>query len=315
MQPDFIDGEYGQRLREIVGDEKIDEVLKSFASPKTTAFRVNTIRGPVAPAIEAIEALGVKTTSVPWCEVAFTVSPEDRSILTHSELAETGHIYVQGLSSIFATTVLGPEPDQWNLDLASAPGGKASHMAALMQNRGTLSAVEPIKPRMYRLADNLKRLGVTIFRTYLMDGRKVGRKVPERFDCVMLDAPCSSDSRIRADDPDSWKFWSERKVREQARKQKGLIVSAFDSLKPGGTMLYCTCSFSPEENEAIVSHLIKKTDGAAKPLPIEMPFGNWQPGMKSFRGTDFDEAVEHSRRVLPTEQFDAFFMAKFQKPE
>jgi len=80
-------------------------------------------------------------------------------------------------------------------------------------------------------------------------------------------------------------------------------------------MLYCTCSFSPEENEAIVSHLMKKTDGAAKPLPIEMPFENWQPGMKSFRGKDYHEAVEHSRRVLPNERFDAFFMAKFAKPE
>ena len=148
----------------------------------------------------------------------------DRSRLTHCELAENGAIYVQGLSSIFATTVLDPQPEQWNLDLASAPGGKASHMAAMMDDRGKLSVVEPVKPRMYRLAANLKRLGVTISKTYLMDGRKVGRKVPDRFDCIMLDAPCSSDSRIRLDNPDSWKFWSERKVREQSRKQKGLSL-------------------------------------------------------------------------------------------
>ena len=313
METEFIDGEYGLRLKEIVGEEAAAAVLHSFSAPKRTSFRVNTIRGPVEPAIGAIESLGVSVAPVSWCELAFSVSAEDRSKLTHSELAESGHIYVQGLSSIFASTVLEPEPEQWNLDLASAPGGKASHIAAMMDNRGKLSVVEPIKPRMYRLADNLKRLGVTISRTYLMDGRKVGRKVPDRFDCVMLDAPCSSDSRIRSDKPDSWKFWSERKVREQARKQKGLIVSAFESLKPGGTLLYCTCSFSPEENEAVVSHLMESTEGAAKPLAIEMPFDNWQPGLKGFRDMEFDEAATLSRRVLPNEEFDAFFLARFTK--
>ncbi len=313
METDFIEGEYGLRLKEIVGADAFDSVIASFSDPKLTSFRVNTIRGPVEQVKPAIAALNISLSPVPWCEQAFTVSPKDRSTLTHSDLAASGEIYVQGLSSIFATTVLRPEPEQWNLDLASAPGGKASHMAALMDNRGKLSVVEPIKPRMYRLADNLKRLGVTISRTYLMDGRKVGRKVPDRFDCVMLDAPCSGDSRIRGNKPDSWRFWSERKVGEQARKQKGLIVSAFESLKPGGTLLYCTCSFAPEENEAIVSHLMQKTDGDAKPVAIEMPFDNWQPGLQSFRGHEFGDAAALSRRILPNEMFDAFFLAKFEK--
>ena len=126
--------------------------------------------------------------------------------------------------------------------------------------------------------------------------------------------PCSSDSRIRLDNPDSWKFWSERKVREQSRKQKGLIVSAFEALKPGGTLLYCTCSFSPEENEAIVAHLLQATEGEAQPQAIEMPFDNWSEGMTSFRKLDFDASVKLSRRVLPNELYDAFFLAKFKKP-
>lgn len=315
MDSEFLSGDYGLRLREIVGQDALESVIASFSCRKCTSFRINTIRGAADSTLDAVQQLGIEAKTVSWCDQAFTIRPEDRSTLTHCDLVDSGEIYVQGLSSIFASTVLDPKPDQWNIDLASAPGGKASHMAALMDNRGKLSVVEPIKPRMYRLADNLKRLGVTISRTYLMDGRKVGRKVPDRFDCVMLDAPCSSDSRIRSDNPDSWKFWSERKVKEQARKQKGLIVSAFDSLKPGGTLLYCTCSFSPEENEAAVTHLIKKSDGQAKALPIEMPFSNWQPGLTSFRGIEFHESASLSRRVLPNEAFDAFFLAKFTKLE
>jgi 16S rRNA (cytosine1407-C5)-methyltransferase len=315
VDTEFLNGPYGLRLREIVGEEVFETVISSFSCTKKTSFRVNTIRQPVKPTLGEMQELGIETEPVAWCEHAFVVRPEDRPTLTHCDLVDAGAIYVQGLSSIFASTVLDPKPDQWNLDLASAPGGKASHMAAMMENRGKLSVVEPIKPRMYRLADNLKRLGVTISRTYLMDGRKVGRKVPDRFDCVMLDAPCSSDSRIRSDKPDSWKFWSERKVKEQARKQKGLIVSAFDSLKPGGTLLYCTCSYSPEENEAAVTHLLEKSDGQAKGLPIEMPFSNWQPGLSSYRDSEFHESASLSRRVLPNEYCDAFYLAKFTKLE
>ncbi len=311
MESEFLQGEYGQRLREIVTDAHFDAVIESFSQPKVTSFRVNTLQASVLEVLDATKAHGIEPDLVEWCSEAFSVSPADRTVLTHCDLVDSGAIYVQGLSSIFATTVLAPEPDQWNLDLASAPGGKASHMAALMQNQGKLSVVEPVKPRMYRLAANLKRLGVSISRTYLMDGRKVGRKVPDRFDCVMLDAPCSGDSRIRIDDPESWKYWSERKVREQARKQKGLIVSAFESLKPGGTLLYCTCSFSPEENEAVVSHLMEST--GAKPIEIEVPFDNWTEGKQSFRNLHFHEATSLSRRILPNESFDAFFLAKFVK--
>ena len=313
MNTDFISGPYGSRLREIVGELHFQEVVESFSQPKSTSFRVNTLKSTVDSAAERLQADGLKLRAVPWCDLAFSVADDQRSELTHSNLCSNGEIYVQGLSSIFATTVLQPQPDQWNLDLASAPGGKASHIACLMQNRGKLSVVEPIKRRMYRLADNLKRLGVTISRTYLMDGRKVGRKVPDRFDCIMLDAPCSSDSRIRLDEPETWEYWSERKVREQARKQKGLIVSAFEALKPGGTLLYCTCSFSPEENEAIVTHLVEKSEGRATAHPIEMPFENWQPGLRLFHDTEFDESVQHSRRILPNKDYDAFFMAKFTK--
>lgn len=313
MEHEFLEGQYGQRLQEIVGAE-FDSVVASFSKPKRTSFRLNTIKSTVAEVHQALQEEGIEIDPVSWCDEAFTVAAADRSRLTHCELAENGAIYVQGLSSIFATTVLDPQPEQWNLDLASAPGGKASHMAAMMDDRGKLSVVEPVKPRMYRLAANLKRLGVTISKTYLMDGRKVGRKVPDRFDCIMLDAPCSSDSRIRLDNPDSWKFWSERKVREQSRKQKGLIVSAFEALKPGGTLLYCTCSFSPEENEAIVAHLLQATEGEAQPQAIEMPFDNWSEGMTSFRKLDFDASVKLSRRVLPNELYDAFFLAKFKKP-
>ena len=94
------------------------------------------------------------------------------------------------------------------------------------------------------------------------DGRSIGRKVPERFDRVLLDSPCSSESRIRLDDPSTYQHWSPRKTREMVRKQRGLIRSAYLALKPGGELVYCTCAFSVEENEQVVDYLLRREPAA-----------------------------------------------------
>jgi len=310
LPADFLD-----RLQRIVGEEHFDSVIASFSGPKRTSFRVNTIRTEASEVVQQLPGEGLSLDAIPWCDHAFEVPLDQREAVTHSRLATDGKIYVQGLSSIFASLVLNPQPDQWNLDLAAAPGGKASHIAALMQNEGKLSVVEPIKKRMYRLADNLKRLGVSISKTYLMDGRKAGQKVPDRFDCVLLDAPCSGESRIHTSDPKSYEFWGPRKIKEQSRKQKGLIESAFKCLKPGGTMVYSTCSFAPEENEAIVAHLLAVAGEEAELRPIDMPFDNWQPGLDSFDDNQYGDELRHTRRILPNDRFDGFYIAKISKLE
>jgi 16S rRNA (cytosine1407-C5)-methyltransferase len=109
---------------------------------------------------------------------------------------------------MLAPLALAPRPGETVLDLAAAPGGKTLQLAALMQNSGRLSAVEAVKGRFFRLRANLERGGVTNARTFLMDGRAVGRKCPEMFDRVLLDAPCSSEARFSRLDPRSWAHWS-----------------------------------------------------------------------------------------------------------
>jgi 16S rRNA (cytosine1407-C5)-methyltransferase len=311
--PAPLPAEFLRRLRLIVGDHRFEAVLRSFSLARTTSFRVNTLKASPASLIPELTGDGVSPRPLAWCDHAFVVPPQLRSALVHSNAAADGRVYIQGLSSILATLVLDPRPGQWNLDLAAAPGGKATHMAALMNNQGKLSVVEPIRKRMFRLAENLKRAGVTISRTYLMDGRKAGSKVPERFDRVMLDAPCSSESRIRVADAASWKFWSPRKIREQSRKQAGLIISAFRALKPGGILLYSTCSFAPEENEAIVTHLLDHAAAQAEVLPIDLPLDHWQEGLNSFAGATFHPHVRQTRRILPNAMFDGFYLARIGK--
>ncbi len=287
--------------------------MASFCEPKWTSFRVNPLRCSIEDAQDELNEAGIALGNVAGCDHAFVVEPRFRQAITRSRLVESGGIHIQGLSSIMATLVLDPQPGEEILDLAAAPGGKATHMAALMNNLGWLSVVEPIRKRMFVLAENLKRAGVTISHTYLMDGRRVGKKVPMRFDRVMLDAPCSGESRFRSNDPKTWRFWSLRKIREQARKQQGLIASAFQALRPGGRMLYGTCSFAPEENEAIVNHLLHIYPDQASLVPIELPFQHWQPGLTHFEDWHCNEQIEHARRILPNHQFDGFFMALIEK--
>ncbi len=302
-----------ERLRRIVPPGGYAQVVASFQQPVVTGFRINPLRCGIQATLAGLERDGVCPIPVAWCEHAFVVRHEQREALTHSPLVTRGDIYIQGLSSILAALVLDPRPGQHVLDLAAAPGGKATHLAALMNNQGWLSVVEPVRRRMFVLADNLKRAGVTISHTYLMDGRNAGDKVPERFERVMLDAPCSGEARFRFDQPATWQYWSLRKIREQSRKQRGLIRSAFRALKPGGQMLYGTCSFAPEENEAIVDGLLQEFASQACLLPIHLPLDAWQPGLRGFDDQTWSQDLTLARRILPNEMYNGFFLALIGK--
>ena len=305
--------EFVERLGAIVPPSELAGVLSSFAAEKWAALRINRLKSNAVVVTKALSAAGIEYEPVQWMPEALLVAPKDRQALTHLPLAREGLIYIQGLSSMLASQVLDPRPGQWVLDLAAAPGGKATHIAQLMQNEGRLSVVEPVRRRMFAMADNLKRAGVTIAKTYLVDGRKVGRKTPNRFERVLLDAPCSGEARFRTGDEASWRYWSLRKIAEQSRKQLGLLKSAFESLQPGGTLLYGTCSFAPEENEAIVGRLLETFPENAWLQSIDLPIDNWQQGLTQFNGTTWPDEIKLCRRILPNERMDAFFLAKISK--
>lgn len=300
------------RLARIVPAARLDAVLARFAEDTPTAFRVNTLRAGVAEVSDLLRAEGLLLTPVPWFGCAFTVPHAQRAALTAHPAAGDGRIYVQSLSSMAAALALEVSPGETVLDLAAAPGGKTTLLAAQMKNEGALSAVEPVRDRFFRLRATLDRMGVTIAKTYAKDGCDVGALVPERFDRVLLDAPCSSESRFDRRDPGSMAHWRLRKVREMARKQARLIRSGFEALKPGGTMVYSTCSFSPEENEAVVDGLLREVGDAAEvdalPLPVDA-----QPGLTAWDGEAYDPRLSRAARILPDAVMDGFFVCRLMK--
>ena len=287
-----------ERLGHIIPPERLARVLDSFGQAHPATLRINRLVAGVDETLHELERDGFRLTPVSWLADAFQVPSEQRTELTRCDAAVAGRIYLQNPASLLATLALAPQPGETVLDLAAAPGGKTLHLAALMGNQGRISPFQ---------------VGAEIVKTYLMDGRAVGTKVPGRFDRVLLDAPCSSEARFNHLRPETWRHWGPRKIREMARKQWGLLVSGFRALKPGGVLLYCTCSFAPEENERVVADLLQRFPGEIEVEGLRIPVAHWQAGLTRWEGEDLDEAVSRSVRILPEAGMGGFFLCRMRR--
>lgn len=308
MPPLFI-----ERLQEILPGDRYRAVLAGFSPRSRCTFRVNTLRLSVADCLEQLRELALEAEPWGFIPEAFSVPVAQRERLVHSGLFERGDIYVQNFSSMLPPVLLQARAGEEVLDLAAAPGGKTLHLAAMMSDRGRLAAVEVVKSRFHRLRLNVERSSASIVALYCKDGRKVGRQVGERFDRVLLDAPCSSESRFELERPESWQYWSEHKIADMQRKQKQLLYSAVLAAKPGAPIVYSTCSFAPEENELVISHVLKKFDGRLSVEPVVLPFPNTMAGLTLWRGKTLNPQVERAVRILPTDTMDGFFICALRK--
>lgn len=306
-----------QRLEQILPPEKFKTIIQTFDFPKQVTFRVNTLKSSPEELEAELSSANIPFEKVGWqtefLEGVYRISPDDKLALTKTDPFYGGRLYIQNLSSMIAPILLAPKPEETVLDLAAAPGGKTLMLAGMMENTGWLSAVELSRERFFRMCDNLKSQGVTNAHTYMTDGRSVGKKCPEMFDRILLDAPCSSEARFKTHEPKSMSFWSLHKVKETSKLQRRLLLSAFDALKPGGKLLYSTCSFSPEENESPLHHLLARHGDRLKILPLTLPFDNIQKPLMRWGKEVFDERIQNAVRILPTDTIDGFFICLLEK--
>ncbi|EAU88451.2 tRNA (cytosine-5-)-methyltransferase NSUN2 [Coprinopsis cinerea okayama7 len=223
-----------------------------------------------------------------------------------------GHYMLQAASSFLPVIALSPQPNERVLDMASAPGGKTTHMAALMQNTGVIFANDANKARTKSLTANVHRLGCKNVVVCSYDGREFP-KVMGGFDRILLDAPCSGTGVISKD--------SSVKVNKSDRDfillshlQKQLILCAIDSVSPdsktGGYFVYSTCSVTVEENEAVVDYALKKRPNV-RLVDTGLSFG--REGFTQYRGKTFHPSVKLTRRFYPhVHNMDGFYVAKFK---
>lgn len=157
------------------------------------------------------------------------------------------------------------------LDMASAPGSKTTQMAAMMANGGLLIANEYSSSRVKVLHANLQRMGVSNTALTHFDARVFGQYQYESMDAVLLDAPCSGEGTVRKD-PDALKHWDPQEIADIAATQRDLIDSAFLALKPGGVMVYSTCTLNSQENQAVLQYLKQKYGAAVAFESLESLF-------------------------------------------
>ncbi|NPA03796.1 MAG: RsmB/NOP family class I SAM-dependent RNA methyltransferase [Epsilonproteobacteria bacterium] len=284
--------------------QKIEpSILENLSKKEFFSFRINRLRE--GEPLKLLKEEGFKPQPISWAEDVFILPIEDRKKIIHSKAYTQNLIYIQNLSSIFSAYSLNISPLDWVLDLAAAPGGKS---LIFSQKANKVSAVEPDKKRFFRMKRNFKEHGAKNIQTYNKDGRFIYKSCPQWFDKVFLDAPCSSEAHI--DGKVTW--WNLKRVKRFSKLQKELIVSGFESLKRGGEMIYATCTFSPEENEEVVSFLLQKYPNA-KLVEINPPFKNAKKGLESWEGKKFNPDVKKCLRILPQGAYSGFFMAKIVK--
>ena len=304
LQPLLLD-----RWRTIFPPHALACVLDSTSPTLPTSIRLNPLRGETAETLVQLRSSGIQLDPVHWCDIAYTTLTTPRELQSHPTHAQGG-FHIQSLSSIAASFALQPLPGESVLDLCAAPGSKTSHLAAMMNNMGHLVAVDASRPRHYRLREVLRILGATA-ECLCAHGERWARGHPAMFDRVLVDAPCSGEGRIHLGDSAANDDWTLGKVRRLASLQKALLHSAIDALRPGGTLVYSTCTFAPEENELVLARALERYAGRIEiiPLPFDLPHA--QPALTEWNKKQLDSSIANARRIFPP--FEGFFIARLRK--
>ncbi len=297
---------YPKDFKSIIATHKIN---------KFKTFRVNRLKCEVSTVVEELDNLDIEIqkTTIPN---AF-VWTENRMQLSKIPLNIEGKIYIQNLSSMLAPIVLNPQAGENILDMCAAPGSKTSLIADMTQNKAHIYAVEKSRARFFKMKHILEKLGCTIEEFITVDAKFLPRIKPHflnKVDKVLLDAPCTNEAGINLNEPTSLATWNIKKSKGLSKLQKGLLHTAYKLLKPGGDLVYSTCTYSIEENEGVIDWFLKKNCGA-KLLDLELPIANVMDGFTSFNNKHFDKQLRKTKRIIPTDIFDAFFIAKIRKPK
>jgi len=260
---------YIKKISELIGEGEAAELFKSFLKTPKISVRVNTLKATVEEVLKELKESKVKDLEVSQV-IPTVIRFKGPYNFDNSRLLREGKIVIQDESAALAAILLDPKPGQVVVDLAAAPGGKTELIGELMRNEGVIYAFDVDTKRISRMRRLLERTGITIVKIYEKDGREAPKIVGENVaDRVLVDPPCSSDGTLMKNPDLRWRLLEEE-VPKLAQLQYELLLAGLKMLKPGGYLLYSTCSLLKEQGEDVIQRVVKKKK--AKIVPIKGPY-------------------------------------------
>ena len=303
--PEFL----AQRLDDAYDADTVARIRDGFraACDRPVTLRANTLRAGADEVATALSDAGIPWTHPSWYPDAFILDGVRERAVWDLEIYRAGKVDLQSLSSMMPPLALAPRAGADILDMCAAPGGKTSQIMALAGGQAHLTACEMSHPRAEKLEYNLDKLGCVNVQVMRVDARRLDEFFS--FDQILLDAPCTGTGTISTGDERAERRISPELLTKVAKSQRALLDRALTVLKPGGTLIYSTCSILPEENERQVAAALKRhrdcevapvaiggLDRAADDAPQTLPC-----------------ALDGALTICPTRDYEGFFIAAIKK--
>lgn len=283
------------------GQETAQRIAAGFGIQRPVSLRVNPLRATREQVEAQLTAAGISWRNVPWYGDAMLLPGVREEAVQALPVYEAGGVYLQNLSAMIPPLVLAPGPGETVLDMAAAPGGKTTQMAAITGNQALITACEKNAIRAQRMQYNLEKQGASRVGVMTEDARRLDEFFS--FDKILLDAPCSGSGTISLLDGAPQRRMDRNWLQKTAATQVAMLQKALRLLKPGHEMVYSTCSVLRMENEDVLARCLAKAD--AEVIPIQHQLLAHVPQLPV--------AIPGTLCVCPDEIHEGFFVAKLRK--
>ena len=282
-------------LKNQYGDKLAKEILQEEEKEKYVTLRVNTIKSNIEEIKKVLSLEKIEFENVSWYKDAFIIKNIREDKIRNLDIYNEGKIYMQSLSSMLPPIILNAKEGENVLDMAAAPGGKTTQIAAMGNNKVWITACEKNKIRCEKLKYNIEKQGVKCVNIMTQDARNLNDLFS--FDKILLDAPCSGSGTESIKKCENIK----EKLNNLVKTQEQLLKKALKLLKQGNDIVYSTCSIIEEENENIVGKILEQN--IAEIVPIK-DIGTIET---------LPSKIEGTQCIKPSEFFEGFFIAKLRK--
>ena len=288
---------FKEMLLEQYGAEIANKIMDGYTKQRYVTLRINTIKATTQEIKNQLSEIGIEYEDVNWYKDALIIKNVREDEIKKLKMYENGEIYLQSLSSMLPPIILEPKSGENILDMAAAPGGKTTQIAALTNNMAYITACEKNKIRAEKLKYNLNKQRTGCVNIMVDDARKLSDYFS--FDKILLDAPCSGSGTENIFD----KNFSKDLIERSAKVQDELLLKALKLLKPGGEMVYSTCSILSKENEEILKKALATPKTQIVPIKPE----------SIFEVPTLPVSIDGTICVCPTNLYEGFFVAKIKK--